>query len=140
MPAKVFILLIITAFLWGSTPIIEKIALQTTDPLVGLTIRTLFITFVMIIVCAVAGKWPNVINTPLKDKIYFSITGLMAGLLGMLTYYLALKASPASKVVPIAACYPLVAALLGVVFLGEAVTWIRFLGTVLIIAGVWLVK
>jgi transporter family protein len=58
----------------------------------------------------------------------------------MLTYFYALQAAPASRAVPIAASYPLVAALLGIAFLGESLTLSKLAGTVLIIAGVWLVK
>ncbi len=140
MSTQVFILLIITIMLWGSTPVIEKMALQTTDPFIGLVIRSLFVAFILIIVCLVSGKWSEVLDTPLKDKVLFSFSGLLAGLLGMYTYFLALKIIPVSKAVPIAASYPLVAAILGVVILGESVTLLRVMGTLFIIIGVWLVK
>ena len=140
MSIQVFILLIITIILWGSTPIIEKMGLQTTEPFRGLVIRSLFVAFVLISVCFVAGKWSEVLDTPLKDKVLFSFSGLLAGLLGMLTYFLALKIIPVSKAVPIAASYPFVAAILGVVILGENITLLRVMGTLFIIAGVWLVK
>jgi len=42
---------------------------------------------------------------------------MMAGLLGMWTYYTALKMEATSKIVPIAACYPLVTALLSILIL-----------------------
>lgn len=140
MPLQVFLLLIVTAILWGITPVVEKVALKSTDPLTGLVIRSIFVAFVLLIICSVTGKWSQVMNTSARDKIFFCLSGLMAGLLGMLTYYFALKISPASKAVPIAATYPLVAAILGVIFLGENVTLLRIIGTVFIIAGVWLVK
>ncbi|MBN2406260.1 MAG: EamA family transporter [Elusimicrobia bacterium] len=140
MTLSVIILLLITALLWGSTPVIEKVALQTTDPLVGLTIRSVFIAAILALVCAVSGKWPAVFSTPLRDKFFFGLSGFMAGLLGMFTYYLALRVSPSSRVVPIAAAYPLFAAVLGAIFLREEVTLVRVLGTVFIVAGVWLVK
>ena len=45
-----------------------------------------------------------------------------------------------SKIVPIAACYPLVTALLSVLVLKEGVTLSRVVGTALIVSGIWLVK
>jgi transporter family protein len=67
-------------------------------------------------------------------------SGIMAGLLGMWTYYTVLKMGVTSKVVPIAACYPLVTAVLSVLILREGVTLTRVIGTALIVMGIWLVK
>jgi transporter family protein len=64
----------------------------------------------------------------------------MAGILGMWTYYMALKMEATSKVVPIAACYPLVTAFLSVLILNEGLSVSRVIGTALIVAGIWLVK
>ena len=64
----------------------------------------------------------------------------MAGLIGMLTYFFALKKGATSQIVPIAATYPLVTALLSVIILSEHVTVLRLVGTVLIVLGIWLVQ
>ncbi len=140
MTLKVLSLLLLTAILWGSTPIIEKYALTGSQPLIGVTVRSLAITFILILFHLFSGRWREVVELPLKSKVLFSLSGIMAGLLGMLTYFYALKASPASKAVPIAATYPLIAALLGIIILGENLTASKLIGTVLIIAGVWMVK
>jgi transporter family protein len=65
---------------------------------------------------------------------------MMAGLLGMWTYYAALKMEATSKIVPIAASYPLVTALLSVLILREEVTLPRVVGTAFIVIGIWFVK
>jgi transporter family protein len=75
-----------------------------------------------------------------KSFLIFGTSGVMAGLLGMWTYYIVLKMEPTSKIVPIAACYPLVTALLSILILNEGVTIQRVMGTALIVAGIWLVK
>jgi len=75
-----------------------------------------------------------------KGFLIFGASGMMAGLLGMWTYYTVLKAEPTSKIVPIAACYPLVTVLLSALILKEGVTISRLIGTVLIVSGIWLVK
>ena len=72
--------------------------------------------------------------------IVFAISGLLAGLIGMVTYFILLKVSLASKVVPLVATYPLVTAILSTLFLKEPITIERLLGTVFIVAGVFLVK
>jgi uncharacterized membrane protein len=51
-----------------------------------------------------------------------------------------LKMEATSKIVPIAACHPLVTVLLSVLVLKEGVTVHRVIGTALIVSGIWLVK
>jgi transporter family protein len=41
-----------------------------------------------------------------RSFLLFGASGMMAGLLGMWTYYAALKMEATSKIVPIAASYP----------------------------------
>lgn len=140
MKIEVILLLILTAVLWGSTPVLEKIGLGKVDPLTGVTIRSIAVTLTLVIYLLVTGKVKQVLNTDAKTIAIFSITGLMAGLIGMITYFTALKKGATSQVVPIAATYPLVAAILSIVILGEHVTLLRLLGTVFIIIGIWFVK
>jgi transporter family protein len=75
-----------------------------------------------------------------KSLLLFGASGMMAGLLGMWTYYTALKMEATSRIVPIAASYPLVTALLSVLILREGVTLPRIFGTALIVIGIWFVK
>lgn len=140
MKAEVVLLLVLTAFLWGTTPVLEKIGLGKTDPLTGVTIRSITVTLVLVIYLLLAGKMRQVFQTDFKTLAIFSITGLMAGLFGMLTYFAALKQAPTSQIVPIAATYPLVASVLSIIVLGEHVTPLRLIGTVLIILGIWFVQ
>ena len=137
---RIIILLIVTTILWGSTPILEKIGLKTTGPLTGVTIRSIAVTNFLLIYLLVAGQLKQVFSTDIKTIAIFAATGLMAGLLGMLTYFGALKLGAASEIVPIAATYPLVTVILSILILGEHVSLWRIVGTVFIIAGVWLVQ
>ena len=136
----IFILLALTAILWGSSPILEKIGLRNTAPLIGLTIRSIGVTVVLLITLACLGRLKEVFSVNSRVVVLFIISGIMAGFLGMWTYFAALKVTATSKIVPIAACYPLVTALLSIVILKEGVTLVRIIGTLLIITGVWLVK
>jgi transporter family protein len=139
--AKVIILLLtVTALLWGTTPIIEKIGLAKVDPLIGVTIRSAIVTAGLLIITFLLGKGRALLEVDEKSFILFGASGIMAGLLGMWTYYSALKVGATSKIVPIAACYPLVTSLLSVLILKEEVTLSRVFGTALIVGGIWLVK
>ncbi len=136
----VILLLAITAILWGATPILEKMGLTKVDPLVGVTIRSAIVTVGLLILTLILGKGKSLMSLDGKSILLFGASGLMAGLLGMWTYYAALKMEATSKIVPIAACYPLVTALLSVLVLNEGLSLSRVVGTALIVAGIWLVK
>jgi len=133
-------LLAMTAILWGATPILEKIALARVDPLVGVTIRSTIVTIGLLLVTFITGKGKALMSVDGKGLLLFSVSGVMAGILAMWSYYTALKAGATSKIVPIAGCYPLVTALLSVLILREGVTLPRVVGTALIVAGIWFVK
>jgi transporter family protein len=136
----VILLLIVTALLWGTTPIIEKIGLARVDPLIGVTVRSAIVTAGLLILAFLLGKGKSLMEVDGKSFLIFGASGVMAGLLGMWTYYTVLKAEPTSKIVPIAACYPLVTVLLSALILKEGVTISRLIGTALIVSGIWLVK
>ena len=136
----VILLLIATALLWGTTPVIEKIGLTKVDPLVGVTIRSAIVTIGLFILTFLLGKGRALIASDGKSILIFGASGLMAGLLGMWTYYAVLKTGATSKIVPIAASYPLVTAFLSVLILKEEVTLPRVIGTALIVSGIWFVK
>lgn len=136
----VILLLIVTALLWGITPIIEKIGLAKIDPLVGVTIRSTIVTVGLFILTFILGKGKSLVQLDARSILIFGASGVMAGLLGMWTYYSALKMEATSKIVPIAACYPLVTAFLSVIILKEGITLTRVVGTALIVTGIWLVK
>jgi len=126
--------------LWGTTPILEKTGLARVDPLIGVTIRSAIVTAGLLLLTFLLGKGKALMELDGKSIFLFGASGMMAGLLGMWTYYGALKIEATSKIVPIAACYPLVTALLSVLILKEGITLHRVIGTALIVSGVWLVK
>jgi bacterial/archaeal transporter family protein len=136
----VTILLVITTILWGTAPIIEKTGLAKVDPLTGLTIRSSVVTVGLLVITFIMGRGKALMSVDGKGFFLFALSGLTAGLLAMWTYYSALKIGATSKVVPIAACYPLFTALLSALILREGVTLPRLAGTALIVSGIWLVK
>lgn len=134
------IFLVLTVLMWGATPVLEKLGLKRLDPIYGVAIRSFAVTIALIIYLLSTGRINGLVKTDLKSIFIFSLTGIMAGLLGMITYFKALRLGPTSQVVPIAATYPLVAAILSVLILGENLTPLRIVGTVFIIIGIWLVQ
>ncbi len=134
------ILLLFTTLLWGSAPIIEKIALGRVEPLIGVTIRSIAITAIMVFVIVGTGRWEEMVRVDKKTVLLLTVGGICGGFLGLWAYFEALKIGATSKVVAIAATYPLITSLLSVIILKEAVTLPKLIGTLLIIAGICLVK
>jgi transporter family protein len=132
----VTLLLIVMTLLWGSTPILEKAGLAKVDPLIGVTIRSAIVTAGLFVLTFLLGKGRALIELDGKSIVLFGASGMMVGLLGMRAYYGALKMEATSKIVPIAACYPLVTVLLSVLVLRKGVRLHRVVGTAFIVSGV----
>ena len=135
------LLLALTIIFWGTAPILDKAALKAGgDPFLGTILRGLFLGVMMTVTALLFGKVKPLFAMPGKAVWYFVISGFLAGGLGVFTYFKALQMGPTSKIVPLAAIYPLVTAILSVMYLNETLTIARASGIVLIIAGIYLVK
>ena len=141
MNVRAYLLSILTAFIWGIAPIFEKIGLSgKIEPYVAVVVRTIPIVLVSFIGLLFMGKVGSLGQLASKDVLFIIIGGLLAGFLGQITLYSALKIGQASVVVPIAATYPLVAMTVAVLFLGEPLTWQKVTGVVLVISGVMMLR
>jgi transporter family protein len=135
MKPQIFALL--TAICWGVGGYFEKKGLQlgNLSPQMGITIRTVS---ALIILGAVSfPQWKTVPQAGSKAILYMVIGGgVVAGAVGMLCFYTALKGAPLNRVMPIAFTSPLFGALMGVIFSGEPLTFKTIIGMVLTIAGI----
>lgn len=137
---KLLLYLSLTTFFWGIAAIFDKLALGKGPAFAGMIVRQLVLGSAIILVALGAGKMGDLLRLDGRSALFFGLSGICGGALGLWTYYQALRMAGASLVVPITATYPLVAVLLSWIILGESLTPIRIVGTVLIILGVWLVK
>ncbi len=132
---KTLLLWGLTLIFWGSAPLFEKIGLRGTTPLAALTIRTTLAAIVLLGASLFLGQASNLLSLSLRDYLALGVSGVLAGVLGMFTYFSLLKSGQASKIVPLTAAYPLVTALLSFLLLGEKLTPLRLLGISLTILG-----
>lgn len=131
---------ILTALCWGLAPIFEKVGIAKMSPLVAVTVRSVIISLILIVVVLFTGEASAILKIDSRSLVYIAIGGILAGLLGQGLYFYALKSGESSRVVPIAGTYPLVAAILGITLLGEALTLQKTIGVILIVGGILLVK
>ena len=138
--AVAILLLFVTMFFWGATPLLEKLGLKEVEPLTGILIRSGTITVVLLVVYLFNGRIHELTKISFKNYSLFAASGIMAGLVAMWTYYYLLRMGLTSKIVPIAASYPLITAILSIVILGEQATFQRMIGIGFTIAGIILIQ
>jgi transporter family protein len=125
---------------WGIAPIFGKLGLGEVQPLVALTIRSVLISLILLVAVTVTGQWSSLSEVPAKSVMFIGIEGICAALLGQLAYYFALKFGDVGTVSPVVAAFPLITMLLGVLFLGEKMTFYKVLASVFIVFGIVLIK
>ena len=135
MKPQLFALL--TAICWGVGGFFEKkgLHLGNLSPTMGITIRTA----VALVILGVASypQWKTIPQAGTKAILYMVIGGgIVAGAVGMLCFYTALKGAPLTKVMPIAFTSPLFGALMGLVLGGEPLTLKTVVGMLLTVGGI----
>jgi transporter family protein len=131
------ILALLTAAAWGIGGYFEKKGLHLggLSPEMGITIRT----GVALVILGVVSfpQWKSLPQAGTKALLMMVLGGgVVAGAIGMLCYYAAIKGAPLTKVMPIAFTSPLFGALTGIIFGQEPLTWKIALGTLLTLAGI----
>ena len=132
------LLALVTAMAWGIGGYFEKKGLHAggLSPQVGITIRTA----VALIILGVVSfpNWKSIPQAGIKPLLMMIIGGgIIAGSVGMLSFYAALQgATTLAQVMPIAFTSPLFGALMGVIFGGEPLTLKLVVGMSLTISGI----
>ena len=135
MKPQLFALL--TAMAWGIGGYYEKKGLHLghLSPQMGITIRTAVALVILGIVSF--PDWRTVPDAGPRALLSMVIGGgVVAGSVGMLCFYAAIKGAPLGKVMPIAFTSPLFGALMGIAFAGEPVGLKDILGMVLTVGGI----
>lgn len=131
------LLALLTAAAWGIGGYFEKKGLHAGNlpPQVGITVRTA--VALVVLTCV---SWPQLRTlTTAGGKAMISLVvggGLVAGSLGMLCFYAALKGAPLNRVMPIAFTSPLFGVLAAMLLGGEALTLKTAMGMVLTMGGI----
>lgn len=131
------LLALLTAMAWGIGGYFEKkgLHLGNLSPQMGITIRT---AVALVVLGAVSWpQWKTVTQAGTQALVMLVVGGgVVAGSMGMLCYYAAIKGAPLGQVMPIAFTSPLFGALMGVILGGEPITAKTVIGTALTIAGI----
>ncbi|MCA0446327.1 MAG: EamA family transporter [Bacteroidetes bacterium] len=134
---KPILFAILTSMAWGIGGYFEKKGLHmgNLSPQLGITIRT---AVALLILGAVSyPDWKLIGNAGPKALLYMVVGGgIVAGSVGMLCFYMAIKGAPLSTVMPIAFTSPFFGALMGIVYGGEPLEVKTIVGMLLTISGI----
>lgn len=132
-----FLWAVLAALIWGIVPAFEKLGLSKTQPLVGLFFRSIGVLIGILFLKLFFLKPGQLKILEPKAVFFLILSGFLASFLAQICFYNALKTGTVSKVVPVSGAYPLIAFIIGVFLLGEAVTPAKVCGVLLVVAGIW---
>ncbi|MDG2959979.1 EamA family transporter [Bisgaard Taxon 10/6] len=124
-----------SAFFAGLTAILGKLGVEGINSNLATFIRTIVIFFVIGGIITARNEWQLPQHIAAKPFTFLILSGVATGL-SWLCYYRALQLAPASWVAPIDKLSVVIAIVLGVVLLGEAVSLKLVIGSLLICSGV----
>ena len=128
----------LAALIWGITSVIEKFVLIKVDPLPGLFYRCLGVLIGIILLGTVMLKPSQIKAVDFRSAALLIGAGFLGSFIAFIAFYKGLKMGELSLVVPVAGSFYLVAFVLGIFILGEAVTALKLLGVVFITVGIGL--
>lgn len=122
------------AFFAGLTALFGKLGVAGINSNFATFIRTIVVLIIIAGIISLRNEWekPTVISP--STWLFLVLSGIATGL-SWLCYYRALQLGPLSKVAAIDKLSVAFAVLLGVLFVGEKMTWPVALGSLLIVAG-----
>lgn len=129
-----WIFAILSAVFAAATSILAKIGLDGIDSNLATAIRTIVVLLMawgMVFLTHSAG---GITSIPPKSWLFLILSGLATGA-SWLCYFYAIKTGEVSKVVPIDKCSLVLTIILAAIFLGESLTWKTILGSLLLLAG-----
>jgi transporter family protein len=123
-----------SAFFAALTALFGKLGVAGINSNMATFIRTIVILIVTAGILSLRSEWQKPQGISASSWIYLIISGIATGL-SWLCYYRALQLGPVSKVAPIDKLSVAFAIILGILVVGERLTWQVALGGSLIVAG-----
>ena len=123
-----------SAFFAGLTAVFGKLGVSDVNSNFATFIRTIVILFITVGIISYRNEWQKPALIAPNSWLFLVLSGIATGL-SWLCYYRALQLGPVSKVAPIDKLSVVFAIVLGILFVGEKLTWPIALGGSLIVAG-----
>ena len=128
-----FIWALLSALFAGITAILAKVGVQNVSSNLATAIRTVVI-FIFAWSVALLTRHEPITSLEGRTWLFLILSGLATGL-SWLCYFRALQLGEASQVAPVDKLSVVIAIALAALFLRERVTWVHWLGGLLIVSG-----
>jgi len=125
---------LLSALFASLVAIFGKVGLKDVDSTLATTIRAVVMAAFLIVVSVSLGKSSLLTAFDSKALGYIVLSGI-AGAISWLFYFFAIKHGPVSAVASIDRLSIVFVFIIAVIFLGEALTWAKLAGVLLIVAG-----
>ena len=122
------------AFFAALTAVFGKLGVSGLNSNLATLIRTVVVLALLAAIVAMRGEWQRPASIPVHSWLFLLLSGAATGL-SWLCYYRALQIGPVSGVAAVDKLSVALAIALGVLFLGEHLSWQLLLGAALITAG-----
>jgi len=126
-----------SALFAGLTSILAKCGIKKTDSTVATAIRTIVVLLFAWLMVFIVGSQNTIASISRETILFLVLSGLATGA-SWLCYFKALQLGDVNKVVPIDKSSTVLTMILAFIILGEAFTWIKFVGMVAIAIGTYL--
>ncbi|KEJ02037.1 EamA family transporter [Clostridium botulinum] len=126
-----------SAFFAGITAILAKIGIRNTDSNLATAIRTIIILIFSWLMVFIVGSQNLIYQISGQSLLFLILSGLGTGA-SWLCYFKALQVGDVNKVTPIDKSSIVLTMILAFVFLGEKITWIKFIGMCAIGIGTYM--
>ncbi|WFR97140.1 EamA family transporter [Rhizobium tumorigenes] len=125
---------ILSAAFAALTAIFAKIGISGVNSDLATLIRTMVIIVILAAIVTATGQWQAPSTISAKTWLFLGLSGLATGG-SWIAYFRALKLGDAARVAPIDKLSIVLVAIFGVVFLGEKLGVVNWLGVALIASG-----
>lgn len=129
---------LLSAMFAALTALFAKVGIENVDSDLATFIRTLIIAAVLAGILAAMGKFQSPASISGRTYVFLVLSGLATGA-SWLCYFRALKLGDAARVAPVDKLSIVLVAVFGVLFLGEKLSAVNWLGVILCTAGIILV-
>lgn len=129
---------LVAALCWAFAPILYRKALLSTKPVSANIVRCATNATVLFVVLLALGKLGALLELPTSVVLIAVVSALLGLGIGDTLYLFGLKTIGVSRAVPLGATYPMFALFWSVFFLGQALSLTAIFGTIVILAGIFL--
>jgi transporter family protein len=129
---------VLSAIFAALTAIFAKVGVENVNSDFATFVRTVIILGILGLILVATGEWQPIRSVSTRTYLFLALSGLATGG-SWICYFRALKLGDAARVAPIDKLSVVLVAVFGVVFLGEELAFLNWVGVLLIASGAILI-